>query len=41
VLKERELIKKASIKRRRQYFLQEKLSNLKTETLSSSYYTFV
>jgi transposase InsO family protein len=36
VLKERELIKKASIKRRRQYFLQEKLSNLKTETLSSN-----
>jgi transposase InsO family protein len=36
VLKERELIKKASIKRRRQYFLQEKLLNLKTETLSSN-----
>jgi putative transposase len=36
VLKERELIKKASIKKRRQYFLQEKLLNLKTETLSSN-----
>ena len=36
VLKERERIKKASIKRRRQYFLQEKLLNLKTETLSSN-----
>jgi transposase InsO family protein len=36
VLKERKLIKKASIKKRRQYFLQEKLLNLKTETLSSN-----
>ena len=36
VLKERERIKKASIKRRRQYFLQEKLLNLKIETLSSN-----
>jgi len=36
VLKERELIKKASIKRRRQYFLQEKLLNLITVTLSSN-----
>lgn len=36
VLKERERIKKASIKRRRQLFLQEKLLNLKPETLSSN-----
>lgn len=36
VLKDRERVKKASIKRRRQYFLQEKLLNLKTETLSSN-----
>lgn len=36
VLKERELIKKASIKKRRQYFLQEKLLNLITVTLSSN-----
>ena len=36
VLKERGRIKKASIKRRRQYFFQEKLLNLKTETLSSN-----
>ena len=36
ILRERERIKKASIKKRRQYFLQEKLLNLKTETLSSN-----
>lgn len=36
VLMERERIKKASMRRRRQLFLQQKFINLKTETLSSN-----
>lgn len=36
VLKERERIKKASIKKRRQLFLQQKFLNLNTETLSNN-----
>jgi len=36
ILKERERIKKASIKKRRQLFLHEKLLNSGTETLSSN-----